>query len=72
MAGGFSVARYAPERGSWAKLTARDSLARRLDWPLLGAALALSCSARSSSGRPPATVTTSPRATRTSSSSGTP
>ena len=33
---------YAPERGTWAKLTARDSLVRRLDWPLLLAALALS------------------------------
>ncbi|MEE1739231.1 rod shape-determining protein RodA [Streptomyces sp. BE147] len=42
MAGGFSVSRYAPEPGSWAKLTARDSVVRRLDWPLLGSALALS------------------------------
>ncbi|CAM5507367.1 rod shape-determining protein RodA [Streptomyces fimicarius] len=42
MAGGFSVSRYGPDEGSWAKLTARDSLVRRLDWPLLGAALALS------------------------------
>lgn len=42
MADGFSVSRYGPEQGSWAKLTARDSLARRLDWPLLGASLALS------------------------------
>ncbi len=42
MAGGFSVPRYGPDQGSWAKLTARDSVARRLDWPLLGAALALS------------------------------
>lgn len=40
--GGFSVARYAPDRGAWSKLTARDSLMRRLDWPLLMAALALS------------------------------
>ncbi|MFI8289936.1 rod shape-determining protein RodA [Streptomyces sp. ms191] len=39
---GFSVARYAPERGAFAKLTARDSLLRRLDWPMLLAALALS------------------------------
>ncbi|MEU4260653.1 rod shape-determining protein RodA [Streptomyces argenteolus] len=39
---GFSVSRYAPERSSWAKLTARDSVVRRLDWPLLGSALALS------------------------------
>ncbi|NDZ78470.1 rod shape-determining protein RodA [Streptomyces sp. SID10853] len=40
--GGFSVARYAPEQGAWSKLTARDSLVRRLDWPLLMASLALS------------------------------
>ncbi|MGP3633240.1 rod shape-determining protein RodA [Streptomyces sp. 24-1644] len=39
---GFSVSRYAPERSSWARITARDSLVRRLDWPLLGSALALS------------------------------
>ncbi|MGW8886805.1 rod shape-determining protein RodA [Streptomyces sp. NPDC055749] len=39
---GFSVSRYAPERSSWARLTARDSLVRRLDWPLLGSAIALS------------------------------
>ena len=39
---GFSVSRYAPERGAFAKLTARDSLLRRLDWPMLLAALALS------------------------------
>ncbi|MBT2489014.1 rod shape-determining protein RodA [Streptomyces sp. ISL-96] len=39
---GFSVQRYAPERGTLAKLTARDSMVRRLDWPLLWASLALS------------------------------
>lgn len=39
---GFSVSRYGPERSSWARLTARDSLVRRLDWPLLGSAVALS------------------------------
>ncbi|MFC9246464.1 rod shape-determining protein RodA [Streptomyces sp. NPDC057136] len=39
---GFSVSRYAPERSSWARLTARESLVRRLDWPLLGSAIALS------------------------------
>ncbi|MET9722646.1 rod shape-determining protein RodA [Streptomyces zaomyceticus] len=38
----FSVSRYAPERGPLAKLTARDSLLRRLDWPMLLSALALS------------------------------
>lgn len=42
MAGGFSVSRYAPERSSWSRLTARDSTLRRLDWPLLASALALS------------------------------
>ncbi|MFJ3585037.1 rod shape-determining protein RodA [Streptomyces sp. NPDC090127] len=39
---GFSVSRYAPERGTWAKLAARDSVVRRLDWPILLSALALS------------------------------
>ncbi|MEU8886530.1 rod shape-determining protein RodA [Streptomyces sp. NPDC048442] len=39
---GFSVRRYAPERGAFAKLTARDSLVRKLDWPLLLSAVALS------------------------------
>ncbi|MEV7868967.1 rod shape-determining protein RodA [Streptomyces sp. NPDC088124] len=39
---GFSVSGYGPERGTWAKLSARDSMVRRLDWPLLFSALALS------------------------------
>ncbi|MFB7373858.1 rod shape-determining protein RodA [Streptomyces sp. NPDC056222] len=39
---GFSVSRYAPERGSLAKLTARDSVLRRLDWPILLSSIALS------------------------------
>ncbi|MEV1050930.1 rod shape-determining protein RodA [Streptomyces sp. NPDC049887] len=39
---GFSVSRYAPERGGLAKLLARDSMVRRLDWPMLASALALS------------------------------
>ncbi|MFC8510342.1 rod shape-determining protein RodA [Streptomyces sp. NPDC057411] len=39
---GFSVSRYAPERGALARLTARDSVLRRLDWPILLSALALS------------------------------
>ncbi|MEU8509203.1 rod shape-determining protein RodA [Streptomyces brevispora] len=39
---GFSVQRYAPERSAWGRLTARDSVVRRLDWPLLGSAIALS------------------------------
>ncbi|MFI8321082.1 rod shape-determining protein RodA [Streptomyces sp. NPDC085529] len=38
----FSVSRYAPERGPVARLTARDSVLRRLDWPILLSALALS------------------------------
>ncbi|OEJ96292.1 rod shape-determining protein RodA [Streptomyces thermolilacinus] len=39
----FSVPRYAPEPGGlWARLTARDSLVRRLDWPLMFSSLALS------------------------------
>ncbi|MFJ5551726.1 rod shape-determining protein RodA [Streptomyces sp. NPDC093225] len=41
-ASNFSVARYAPRRGPLARLTARDSIVRRLDWPLLFSALALS------------------------------
>lgn len=39
---GFSVQRYAPERSAWGRFTARDSMVRRLDWPLLGSAVALS------------------------------
>ncbi|GAA1922464.1 rod shape-determining protein RodA [Streptomyces durmitorensis] len=40
---GFSVSGYGPERSSMsARLLARDSLVRRLDWPILLAALALS------------------------------
>nr|WSZ95996.1 rod shape-determining protein RodA [Streptomyces sp. NBC_00857] len=39
---GFSVSGYGPERGAWARLAARDSMVRRLDWPLLFSALALS------------------------------
>ncbi|MFF4171168.1 rod shape-determining protein RodA [Streptomyces sp. NPDC001744] len=38
----FSVSRYAPRRGPLVKLTARDSVLRRLDWPMLLSALALS------------------------------
>ncbi|MFF0444858.1 rod shape-determining protein RodA [Streptomyces sp. NPDC004609] len=40
---GFSVSGYGPQRGGlWTRLSARDSLVRRLDWPLLFSALALS------------------------------
>jgi rod shape determining protein RodA len=42
MAGGFSVSGYGPERGIWSKLFARDAVARRLDWPMLLAVVALS------------------------------
>ncbi|MFF6777549.1 rod shape-determining protein RodA [Streptomyces sp. NPDC012637] len=38
----FSVSRYAPDRGALARLTARDSVLRRLDWPILLSSLALS------------------------------
>ncbi|GAA0908399.1 rod shape-determining protein RodA [Streptomyces thermoalcalitolerans] len=38
----FSVSGYGPERARWTRLFARDSLARRLDWPMLLSALALS------------------------------
>ncbi|GGX54945.1 rod shape-determining protein RodA [Streptomyces fructofermentans] len=41
-ANGFSVSGYGPERSSWSRLFARDSLARRLDWPILFSAVALS------------------------------
>ncbi|MGW0699337.1 rod shape-determining protein RodA [Streptomyces sp. NPDC002867] len=42
-AGGFSVSGYGPERGGlWTRLSARDSMARRLDWPLMCSAIALS------------------------------
>ncbi|MFF0199472.1 rod shape-determining protein RodA [Streptomyces sp. NPDC005017] len=38
----FQVSGYGPERAGWTRLLARDSLARRLDWPILLAAIALS------------------------------
>ncbi|MDT9701159.1 rod shape-determining protein RodA [Streptomyces sp. P17] len=41
-ANSFQVSGYGPERAGWTRLFARDSLARRLDWPILCAALALS------------------------------
>ncbi|MER6691487.1 rod shape-determining protein RodA [Streptomyces minutiscleroticus] len=41
-ANNFSVSGYGPDRPGWARLFARDSLARRLDWPILFAAIALS------------------------------
>ncbi|MEU4497806.1 rod shape-determining protein RodA [Streptomyces sp. NPDC023998] len=40
---GFSVSGYGPKRGGlWSQLSARDSVVRRLDWPLLFSAIALS------------------------------
>ncbi|MBU3865275.1 rod shape-determining protein RodA [Streptomyces sp. 4503] len=39
---GYSVRRFTPERGTWGKLMARDSIVRRLDWVLLLTSLALS------------------------------
>ncbi|ARZ70137.1 rod shape-determining protein RodA [Streptomyces sp. HU2014] len=39
---GYNVRRYTPERSTWGRLTARDSVVRRLDWVMLFAALALS------------------------------
>ncbi|MFI5689704.1 rod shape-determining protein RodA [Streptomyces sp. NPDC051636] len=41
-ANSFSVSGYGPERPGWTRILARDSMARRLDWPILLAALALS------------------------------
>ncbi|MBZ9639650.1 rod shape-determining protein RodA [Streptomyces sp. PSKA30] len=41
-ANSFHVSGYGPERAGWTRLFARDSLARRLDWPILLAAIALS------------------------------
>ncbi|MDT0472877.1 rod shape-determining protein RodA [Streptomyces griseoviridis] len=38
----FSVSGYGPERAGWTRILARDSLARRLDWPILLSGLALS------------------------------
>jgi rod shape determining protein RodA len=39
---GFSVSGYGPERSGLSKLFARDSILRKLDWPLLFSAIALS------------------------------
>ncbi|MFF3909643.1 rod shape-determining protein RodA [Streptomyces sp. NPDC001848] len=38
----FSVSGYGPQRARWTRMFARGSLLRRLDWPILLAALALS------------------------------
>lgn len=68
---GFSVQRYAPERSAWGKLTARDSVVRKLDWPLLGSAIALSFIGSLLVYSATRGATRSPTATRTTSSSGT-
>ncbi|MGW3203456.1 rod shape-determining protein RodA [Streptomyces sp. NPDC001135] len=41
-ANSFSVSGYGPERARWTRIFARDSLTRRLDWPILFAAAGLS------------------------------
>ncbi|OIK27317.1 rod shape-determining protein RodA [Streptomyces malaysiense] len=41
-ANSFSVSGYGPARAGWTRIFARDSLARRLDWPILLSAMALS------------------------------
>ncbi|MEV5876251.1 rod shape-determining protein RodA [Streptomyces sp. NPDC052101] len=41
-ANSFSVSGYGPERAGWTRIFARDSLTRRLDWPILLAAVVLS------------------------------
>ncbi|WP_255951721.1 rod shape-determining protein RodA [Streptomyces odontomachi] len=38
----FSVSGYGPQRSSWTRLFARDSVVRKLDWPMLLASVALS------------------------------
>ncbi|MCZ9338303.1 rod shape-determining protein RodA, partial [Streptomyces sp. TRM76130] len=38
----FQVSGYGPQRAGWTRVFARDSVARRLDWPILLASGALS------------------------------
>ncbi|MFG3099358.1 rod shape-determining protein RodA [Streptomyces sp. NPDC048182] len=38
----FQVSGYGPERAGWTRLFSRDSMARRLDWPILLSGVALS------------------------------
>lgn len=40
--GGFSVPGYGPERPSWTRIFDRDSVVRRVDWPMLLSCVALS------------------------------
>lgn len=67
----FSVSRYAPRRGPLVKLTARDSVLRRLDWPMLLSALVLSLLGSLLVWSATRAAPSSTRATRTTSSSGT-
>ncbi|GHJ37618.1 rod shape-determining protein RodA [Streptomyces sp. TS71-3] len=39
---GFSVSGYGPQRSSWTRLLARDSVLRKLDWPLMLSSILLS------------------------------
>ncbi|MFF1542781.1 rod shape-determining protein RodA [Streptomyces sp. NPDC058291] len=41
-ANSFSVSGYGPARAGWTRVFARDSVARRMDWPILLSAIALS------------------------------
>ncbi|MFE9449384.1 rod shape-determining protein RodA [Streptomyces sp. NPDC006739] len=41
-ANNFSVSGYGPARSGWTRILARDSMARRLDWPILLSAVVLS------------------------------
>ncbi|MFJ5259729.1 rod shape-determining protein RodA [Streptomyces sp. NPDC088387] len=41
-ANSFQVSGYGPQKAGWTRVLARDGMARRLDWPILLAAVALS------------------------------
>lgn len=68
---GFSVSRYAPERGTLAKLAARDSVVRLPTGRSCSPRSRSPSSGRCSSGPPPAAAPSSTTATRTTSSSAT-
>ncbi len=70
-ANNFSVSGYGPARGGMSRLLARDSLARRLDWPILLSAMALSLIGSALVYSATTTAPGSTRATRTTSSSAT-
>lgn len=67
----FHVSGYGPDKAGWTRLFARDSMARRLDWPILLAAVALSLMGSLLVYPRPATAPNSTRATSTTSSPGT-